>query len=295
MKIVLFASAEFAVPTLSAIYNSKHEICAVYTREPQEAGRGMKLQNTPIHNKSLEFGLMVKHPKTLKKKKIQKELENYGADIFVVVAYGLLLPKEILNIATFGCINIHPSLLPRWRGAAPLQRALMCGDKETAVCVIVLGEGLDDGDILAMEKSDITKETTMETLHNELSIKGANLLVNVLDRIENERKIVGIPQSDKGLLYAEKIEKQESKLDFNKTAEENFNIIRTIGGYFEYKGERIKILKADFIDKQGKGDIFVENNELYLKCRGSLLKPLILQRGGKKSLEVGEFLKGFKI
>ncbi|GMO64043.1 MAG: methionyl-tRNA formyltransferase [Rickettsiales bacterium] len=296
MKIVFFASSDFAIPTLNAIYNSSHKICAVYTKEPREAGRGLELQNTPIHNEALKLGLEVHHPKALKEKS-KARLESYNADIFVVVAYGLLLPKDVLNIAKYSCINIHPSLLPRWRGAAPLQRALMNGDKETGVCVIVLGEGLDDGDILACEKTTITDETTLETLHDELAIKGSNLILQVLNQIEKDDEVVGIPQSNDGLIYADKIDKEESKLNFQDSVEKNFNIIRTIGGYFEYKGERIKILKADYelknIDNIGKMDI--TNNELYINCFSGCLKPLILQREGKKALPVSEFLKGFKM
>ncbi|MDR2527337.1 MAG: methionyl-tRNA formyltransferase [Rickettsiales bacterium] len=298
MKIVFFASAEFAIPTLNNIYNSHHEICAVYTREPREAGRGLDLQKTPIHNRALELGLMVKTPKTLKKEKYRKILKSYGADIFVVVAFGLLLPKEILNIAKYSCINIHPSLLPRWRGAAPLQRALLNGDKETGVCVITLGEGLDDGDILACEKVEITKNTTLETLHDDLSLKGANLMLQVLDKIEKDDKVIGIPQNNKGLTYANKIEKEESKLNFDKSAEHNFNIIRTIGGYFEYNSERIKILKAEYEILDMSANVYpnfiVNNNELRVKCGDGFLIPLLLQRESKKPLSTEEFLRGFK-
>src|SRR5574344_429048 len=161
MRIVLFATPEFSIPTLHKIFNSKHEIVAVYTKQPKEQGRGMKLQNTPIHNEALKLNIPVFTPKSLKKQEEWEKLKSFNADIFVVVAYGLLLPKEILNIAKYGCINIHPSLLPRWRGAAPIQRALLSGDKKTGVCIIILGEGLDDGDILAKEEIEITNTTTL--------------------------------------------------------------------------------------------------------------------------------------
>ncbi|MDR3289875.1 MAG: methionyl-tRNA formyltransferase [Rickettsiales bacterium] len=316
MKIVFFASSEFALPTLRAINNSHHKICAVYTREPKEAGRGMELQNTPIHNEALNLGLEVNTPKTLKKEKQWEKLKKYEADIFVVVAYGLLLPKEILNIAKYSCINIHPSLLPRWRGAAPLQRALMNGDKETGVCVIVLGEGLDDGEILAYEKISITKDTTIENLHDNLSVTGSQLMLRVLEKIDMEQQVKGMPQAKNGLIYADKINKEESKLNF-KSVEQNFNIIRTIGGYFEHNGERIKILKSDYeIDEIHKklmeqkpvanlienefflksiGNICIENDEMKIKCIDGFLKPLVLQREGKKAMNVKEFVKGFKV
>ncbi len=301
MKIVLFATPEFAISTLHQIYNSKHEIVAVYTREPKEQGRGMKLQNTPIHNEALKLGLQVFTPKTLKKPEEWEKLKSFNADIFVVVAYGLLLPKEILNIAKFGCINIHPSLLPRWRGASPMQRALMSGDKKTGVCIIVLGEGLDDGDILACKEMEITNATTLENLHDKLSIDGADLMLECLNKIEKTGKVIGSAQGEKGLIYAKKIEKEEGKIDFNQDIEKIDLLIRTLGStvgtYFEYNGERIKILKAEFSktvanDNFKNGDI-VDKINFSIKCNNGVLKPLVLQREGKKALPIQEFLRGF--
>lgn len=301
MKIVLFATPEFAIPTLNKIYNSKHEIMAVYTREPKEQGRGMKLQNTPIHEEALKLGLNVCTPKSLKKPEEWEKLKSFEADIFVVVAYGLLLPKEILNIAKFGCINIHPSLLPRWRGAAPMQRALMSGDKKTGVCIIVLGEGLDDGDILACKEIEITNKTTLEDLHDKLSIDGAELMLECLNKIEETGKITAKPQGENGLIYAKKIEKEEGKIDFNQNIEKIDLLIRTLGStvgtYFEYNGERIKVLKAEFSSNNtnnfNNGDV-IDKSNFSIKCSDGIIKPLILQREGKKALSVEEFLRGFK-
>ena len=303
MKIVLFASPEFSIPTLRAINNSNHEIVAVYTREAKKQDRGMKIKNTPVFEEATKLGLPVFTPKTLKKKSEWEKLKEFNADIFVVVAYGLLLPKEILNIAKYGCINIHPSLLPRWRGASPLQRALMEGDKETGVCVIILGEGLDDGDILACKKVPITKQTTLETLHDELSEIGAELMLESLDNIEKNGKIIATPQSSEGLKYAEKIDKSEGKIDFNKSVESIDLLIRTlgktVGTYFEHNNERIKILEANIVEnltedqkKLKNGAIF--DNGFSIKCSNGILKPLVLQREGKKPLKIEEFLRGFK-
>ena len=196
MKIVLFATPEFAIPTLELINNSNHEIVAVYTKMAKPQGRGMQLQNTPIYEKATELGLKVFTPKTLKKSEEWEKLKEFNADIFVVVAYGLILPKEVINIAKYGCINIHPSLLPRWRGAAPLQRAIMAGDKETGVCIIVLGEGLDDGDILACKKIKIDDDMDIESLHDQLSIEGANLMLKCLDDIEKSNAKGGLRQNN---------------------------------------------------------------------------------------------------
>lgn len=305
MKIVLFATPEFAIPTLELINNSNHEILAVYTKMAKPQGRGMQLQNTPIYEKATELGLKVFTPKTLKKPEEWEKLKEFNADIFVVVAYGLILPKEVINIAKYGCINIHPSLLPRWRGAAPLQRAIMAGDKETGVCIIVLGEGLDDGDILACKKIKIDDDMDIESLHNQLSIEGANLMLKCLDDIEKNKKIIATPQASEGMLYAEKIDKEEGKLNFNDPIDKIYNTIRAIGlltgTYFEYNGERIKILKAKIQKsltenekKLQNGEIIITKNDLSIKCSNGLLKPLILQREGKKALDVAEFVKGFK-
>ena len=302
MKIVLFATPDFAIPTLNKIYNSHHEIVAVYTKEAKEQGRGMKLQNTPIFEEATKLGLPVFTPKTLKKSSEWERLKTLNADIFVVVAYGLILPKEILNIAKYGCINIHPSLLTRWRGASPLQRALMEGDKETGVCIIVLGEGLDDGDILASEKIAITEQTTLETLHDDLSEIGANLMLKCLDNIEKNKKIIATPQSTEGLTYAKKIEKSEGLIDFNKPIRAIDLLIRTlgktIGTYFEYNGERIKILEANIISTLTDEQKKLDNGKIIdggfsIKCSNGILKPLILQREGKKPLKIDEFLRGF--
>lgn len=301
MRIVLFATPEFSIPTLHKIFNSKHEIVAVYTKQPKEQGRGMKLQNTPIHNEALKLNIPVFTPKSLKKQEEWEKLKSFNADIFVVVAYGLLLPKEILNIAKYGCINIHPSLLPRWRGAAPMQRALLSGDKKTGVCIIILGEGLDDGDILAKEEIEITNTTTLEDLHDNLSKIGADLMLKCLNNIEKDKKIIATPQAENGLTYAYKIEKEEGKIDFNKNIEELDLLIRTLatttGTYFEYNNERIKVLKAIFEKndtKNFKNGNVIDKNEFSIKCNNGIMYPLTLQREGKKALSVEEFVRGFK-
>ena len=305
MKIVLFATPEFAIPTLELINNSNHEILAVYTKMAKPQGRGMQLQNTPIYEKATELGLKVFTPKTLKKPEEWEKLKEFNADIFVVVAYGLILPKEVINIAKYGCINIHPSLLPRWRGASPLQRAIMAGDKETGVCIIVLGEGLDDGDILACKKIKIDDEMDIESLHDQLSIEGANLMLKCLDDIEKNKKVIATPQASEGMIYAEKIDKEEGKLNFNDPIDKIYNTIRAIGlltgTYFEHNEGRIKILKAKIQKsltenekKLQNGEIIITKNDLSIKCSDGLLKPLILQREGKKALDVAEFVKGFK-
>ena len=302
MKLILFGTPEFSIPTLNKIYNSNHKILAVYTKESKKQDRGMQIKNTPIYDRAKELNLPIFTPKSLKKIEEIERLKSFQADIFVVVAYGLILPKEILNIAKYGIINIHPSLLPRWRGAAPLQRAIMEGDKKTGVCIIKLGEGLDDGDILDKKEYLINKDTDLEKLHNDLSVIGADLMLNCLNKIEKEQKVIATPQEENGMIYANKIEKEEGKIDFNKDIEKIDCLIRalstTIGTYFEYKNERIKIIKAELIKTNEynnfkNGEIIDKN--FTIKCSNGILKPLILQREGKKSLPIREFLMGFKI
>ena len=310
MKIVLFGSPEFSIPTFNKIYNSHHQILSVYTKPAKEQGRGMKPKNTPLYEVVKDYNIPINTPKSLKKTNELEKLKNFNADIFVVVAYGLILPKEMLNYAKYGCINIHPSLLPRWRGAAPLQRAIMEGDKKTGVCIIVLGEGLDDGDIIKKQEYEITKNTTLEILHNDLAVIGADLMLETLNDIEKNQKIIATPQSEIGLTYAKKIENEEAQINFDNSVEKIDCLIRalssTVGTYFIYKcnidntiiKQRIKILKAD-IEKTDKytniknGDI-VDKKHFYIKCDNGILKPLILQKEGKKPLEVNEFVRGFK-
>lgn len=305
MKVILFATPDFAIPTLKLLHNSQHEIIAVYTKPAKPQGRGMQLKNTPIFEEAIKLGLPVFTPKTLKNPDEWEKLKDFNADIFVVVAYGLILPKEVLNIAKFGCVNIHPSLLPRWRGSAPLQRAIMEGDKKTGVCVMMLSEGIDDGDILVCKTVDITENTDIESLHDTLSVDGAKLMLDCLNDIEKQGKINTTKQATTGITYANKIEKEEGKINFNDSVEKIDRLIRALGTitgtYFEYNNERIKIIKASIRqslnnnEKQlQNGEIIANKNELFIKCSNGLLYPLILQREGKKALKVEEFIKGFK-
>ena len=305
MKVILFATPDFAIPTLKLLHNSQHEIIAVYTKPAKPQGRGMQLKNTPIFEEATKLGLPVFTPKTLKNPDEWEKLKDFNADIFVVVAYGLILPKEVLNIAKFGCVNIHPSLLPRWRGSAPLQRAIMEGDKKTGVCVMMLSEGIDDGDILVCKTVDITENTDIESLHDTLSVDGAKLMLDCLNDIEKQGKINATKKATTGITYANKIEKEEGKINFNDSVEKIDRLIRALGTitgtYFEYNNERIKIIKASIRqslnnnEKQlQNGEIIANKNELFIKCSNGLLYPLILQREGKKALKVEEFIKGFK-
>lgn len=297
---------EFSLPTLKKLIASKHEVIAVYTKMPKKAGRGQKIQNTPVHNFALENNLKVFTPKSLRKTEAQEELKVLKPDIIVVVAYGLILPKEVLEAPKYGCINIHPSLLPRWRGASPMPRALLAGDKKTGVCIVEMGEGLDDGDVIKCEEIEITEKTDIKYLHDTLSVLGAKLMIETLDEIEASGKVSGKPQDDSLTTYAKKIEKSEGKIDWSKTMDEIDRQIRALWAYpgvwFDWKGERIKVLKAEKVkwdDLQNRpGDTTpgkTIDDKFTIACADGAIRPLILQREGKKPMKIEEFLRGFEI
>jgi methionyl-tRNA formyltransferase len=306
IKIIFMGTPNFALPALQALIDDKDfEIVAVYSKEPQIAGRGHKLQNSPVHNLALKFAgdrkgspLQIITPKTLKNPDIQKEFSDLKADVAVVVAYGLLLPKEILQAPKFGCINIHPSLLPKWRGAAPIQRTIMNGDSETGVDIIQMDEGLDSGDILAEEKFGLDDEITYEKLAEKLSQIGAQLLVKTIKNL-TQNKCQPIKQKHASAVYAHKLTKEEFLIDWNFSAKEINNKIRALSGcgsaYFELNGEKIKIHQASIINNlshnYSAGKIIDE--KLIIACKTGLIQPQILQRAGKNKMALDEFLRGF--
>ncbi len=287
---------EFACPTLKKLLiDPKFEIVAVYSREPQIAGRGHKLQNSPIHNLALQHGLKIITPKTLRDAEVQKEFSAFNADAAVVVAYGLILPQEILDGTKSGCFNIHPSLLPRWRGAAPIQRTIMAGDQETAVCVIKMDKGLDSGDIVAKQDYKLSGTETYAELEKEFSEIGAEILVKSL-----KEDLRGTKQDEAGLTYAKKLEKSECEINWQKSAEEIDCHIRglsgSLGAFFMLKEEKIKIFSAEILDKISAGNVAgkISEKDFSIQCGHGIIRPLTMQRQGKKAMSVDEFLLGFK-
>jgi methionyl-tRNA formyltransferase len=296
MKIIFMGTPDFACPALEALISNKSfEIVAIYTKEPQIAGRGHKLTNSKIHDLALKHGLNVLTPKTLKNSEIQKEFQNFQADIAIVVAYGLILPKEILNGTKFGCINIHPSKLPKWRGAAPIQHTIMSGEKETAIDIIKMDEGIDSGDIILEEKINLNGNETYTSLALELSQKGANLLISALEKIRNNNFTLKKQDSSQAT-YASKIEKPNCQINFDESAEIIERKIRALNGsitaFFNYNGENIKIFASEIIDKNlvlGKiGEIL--NDKFHIQCKSGIIRPLILQRPGRNKVTIEEFL-----
>jgi methionyl-tRNA formyltransferase len=297
MKVIFMGTPEFAVPSLQAIINTNHTVQAVFTQMPKPKGRGYEVTISPIHALADNYNIPVYTPKTLRNEEIQNQIDNIEADIIVVVAYGFIIPKQILESKKYGCLNIHPSRLPRFRGAAPLQRTIMAGDKETSVCIMQMDEGLDTGDIILEEVFALPEDITLPELHDKCSKLGAELLIKVLDNIDS---LPRTRQAEEGVTYAHKISKEEAKIDWSQSA---FTIdckIRGLnpwpGTYFTYKGEQIKILKAKYEDiphEHTSGTVL--SNDLKVACGQGVLTLLELQRPGKKTLKTQEFLLGFPI
>ncbi len=284
---------EFSVSALESLVSAGHEIAAVYSQPPRPAGRGQKEQKSPVHIAAEKHGIQVRTPKTLREAEAQKAFADLEADVAVVVAYGLLLPKPILDACR--CINIHASLLPRWRGAAPIQRAIEAGDEVSGVTIMDMDEGLDTGNMLIWEKIDIS-EMNAGQLHDELSKIGARLIVEALATLN---KIKPTKQDDSAT-YASKISKSEAKIDWSESVTIIAHKIRAFnpfpGAYFLYKGEKIKILSASFQAKNHKYKIGeVIDGSLVIACNGGLLNPDVVQREGKKPMPVGDMLRGFDV
>jgi methionyl-tRNA formyltransferase len=293
MKIVFMGTPDFAVKALEALA-ARHEVVCVYTREPQEAGRGKKLTKSPVHEFAEVHGILVRTPKTLRSAEAQAELKALQADISVVAAYGLILPQAVIEAFPLGCINIHGSLLPRWRGAAPIQRAIEAGDNESGITIMKVVEKLDAGDMLLKGSVPITAETTGETLHDAMAGLGAELIVKALDNWQN---LHAEPQDERLVTYAAKIDKAESRLDFSMPAEVLERKIRAFNPYpavyFEYGGERYKILRAKVVDESGEAGAILDGaGRLVIACGDKALEVTEIQRQGKKKMPTEELLRG---
>lgn len=295
MKIVFMGTPDFSVPVLEKLIK-EHDVVAVYTRAPKESGRGKRINKTPIHQLAELNGIEVRTPRTLRNKDEQDTLRNYNADIAIVAAYGLLLPQEVLDIFPKGCINVHASLLPRWRGAAPIQRAIEFGDKESGISIMQMALELDAGDVLATEAVNITSSMTGGELHDRLSEVGANLLEKTLKNLEN---IIPQKQDESLVTYANKLDKNECLINFDVSAQELFNKIRAFNPYpamyFIYNEERFKIFEAEIIDKTGKaGEIIEGKNELIVATKDKAIRIVKIQREGKQAMKIDDLLRGFK-
>lgn len=294
MKIVFMGTPEFALAALKKLA-AEHEVLAVYTKEPKVSGRGNKLVKTPVHLWAEEQGIEVRTPKTLRNAEEQAKFVALGADMAVVAAYGLILPPPVLEAFPFGCVNIHGSLLPRWRGAAPIQRAIEAGDEKSGITTMKMDAGLDTGDMLLKGETEITPETTGGELHDKLAEIGAELIVRTL-REWNDIKPQ--KQDDSLSCYAAKIDKAESLLDLAVPAAVLERKIRAFNPYpaiyFEHKGERFKILRAAVSEeKVGQGEIVCRGGRLFAGCIDGALEITEIQRQGKKAMSAAELLRGY--
>ena len=300
MRIVFMGTPDFAVPTLAALFDGGQEIAAVYTQPPRAAGRGMALRKSPVEIFAEAANLDVRTPERLKGAEEQERFRALGADVAVVVAYGLILPKPILDAPRHGCLNLHPSLLPQWRGAAPINRAIMAGDAETGVSIMRMDEGLDTGSVCTVERVPIGPEETAGELHDRLASLGAKLMVEALDALER-RALDCHPQPGQGT-YAEKVDSAEARIDFRVAAGALHDRIRGLsphpGAWFEMelngKPERIKVLRATLDEGTGPPGTVLDRN-LTIACGEGSVRFTEVQRAGKRPMTAEEFLRGVQV
>lgn len=292
MRIIFMGTPAFALPALNSLHAAGHDIVAAYTRAPQPAGRGKALQNSPVHNRAEALGIEVRTPRSLKSAEALADFAALGADVAVVAAYGLLLPQAILDAPALGCLNIHGSLLPRWRGAAPIQRAILAGDRETGVTIMQMEAGLDTGPMLLAEATPTGRKTAGD-LFDELAEMGARLMLRVLDE-----QPTPVRQPDMGATHAAKISKAEAHLDFSLPAEAIERAIRAFnpapGAFAEILGERVKILSADVVDGDFSAGV-TSDDRLTIGTAKGLIRPTRVQRAGKPAMAVDELLRGWAI
>ncbi len=302
LRIVFMGTPDFSVPTLSEIIAAGHEVVAVYTRAPKSAGRGMEERKSPVHAFALASDIPVFTPRSLKGETEQAAFRIHAADVAVVVAYGLILPKPVLDAPRLGCLNLHGSALPRWRGAAPIQRAIMAGDDATAAMVMRMDEGLDTGPICLAERIAIGSNMTAGELHDLMAVNGASLMVRALAALERG-SLIAIPQPAEGVTYAAKIEKAEAGIDFARPAVDVHNKIRGLspfpGAWFETslagRKERIKILRSEIAEGADASPGTVLDDRLTIACGAGAVRLIEVQRAGKRPMPAAEFLRGFEL
>ncbi len=291
MRVVFMGTPDFSVPTLAALIEAGHEIVCVYSQPPRPAGRGHREQPSPVQAFAQSKGLDVRHPATLKDADAQAGFASLGADVAVVAAYGLLLPKAVLEAPRLGCINIHASLLPRWRGAAPIQRAILAGDTETGITIMQMDEGLDTGPMLATEAVPITGDTTASDLHDALARIGGRLIVDVL----SGELPTPTPQREDGVTYASKLDRTEGRIDWAGSAADLDRRVRALnpwpGVWCERDGERLRVLAATYVPGSGApGTVVAE--PLTVACGDGALRIDQVQRAGKSAMPAEEYARG---
>ena len=294
MRIVFMGTPEFSVPALNALAEAGHEIAAVYSQPPRPAGRGKKDRPSPVHARAEALGIDVRHPKSLKSGEAQAEFAALNPEVAVVVAYGLILPQAVLDAPKHGCLNIHASLLPRWRGAAPIHRAIMAGDHETGVCIMQMEAGLDTGPVLLREATPIGPEETTGELHDRLSEAGAKLIVRALGELSS---LTPVPQPEDGVTYAQKIDKSEARIDWTRPAGGVDRLIRGLspfpGAWCEIEGERVKFLRSRLAE--GHAAPGTHLGDFRIACGSGAVQVLEAQRQGKRVMSADEILRGLDL
>ena len=295
MRLIFMGTPDFSAPVLDALVQAGHDIAAVYTQPPRPAGRGKKDRPSPVHARAEAFGLEVRHPTSLKSPEEQTKFAALNAEAAVVVAYGLLLPQPILDAPTHGCLNIHASLLPRWRGAAPIHRAIMAGDAKTGVCIMQMEAGLDTGPVLLCREVEIGATETTAELHDRLSTLGAEAIVEAMATLDS---LTATPQPDDGVTYAHKIDKGEARIDWTRPAQEIDRQVRGLspfpGAWFMQEDTRIKALGSSLTDGAGRpGEVL--DDGLRIACGTGAVQLTRLQRAGKAAQDVATFQSGAKI
>lgn len=300
MRVTFMGTPGFSVPILESL-NTHHEVVAVYAQPPSVSGRGQKKRLSDVHARAVELGIPVFTPKSLKPKEAKAVFEEHKADVAVVAAYGLILPQEILDAPRFGCLNVHASLLPRWRGAAPIQRAIMAGDTETGVTIMQMDAGLDTGDMLLKDRFPLNDMTTAGEAHDALSKMGARLIIQTLGDLE-AGTLKPEPQPTEGVTYAVKIDKAEAVVSFAGSAREVLGHIHGLspypGAFVNLNGQRIKILRAEAVETPGAFDASpgeIIDDRFTIACSGGGVRPTLVQRSGKGAVDVDAFLRGFEL
>ncbi len=307
-RLIFMGTPEFAVPTLQYLLDSGQKVVAVYSQPPRPAGRGHKETKSPVHELAEQHAIPVFVPTSLKSEEVQQQFRQLDAEAAVVAAYGLILPEAILEAPAMGCINVHPSKLPRWRGAAPIPRTIMAGDKQTAMTIMQMDKGLDSGDILLMKEFAIADGTTAGELHDKMAVMAGPMVMEALEGLRSG-SITPTPQPSEGITYAEKIHKDEAHINWNQPAEAVRNHILGLspypGAWCIYGTNKLKILSAETLSspsnpstQAGGGDNppgTVLDDKLTIACTAGYIRPLIIQRPGRKPMPAEEMLRGYNI
>ncbi len=294
MRVVFMGTPEFSATTLQALIDAGHDIVAVYTQPPRRAGRGKKLLPSPVQKLAESLELPVHSPVNFRAEDDLQRFESHKADIAVVVAYGLIVPQRVLDAPKHGCLNIHASLLPRWRGAAPIQRAIMAGDQETGICIMQMDKGLDTGPVIDCNSLKIMPDDTAGSLHDKLAVLGARMIVEVL----KAGNFASTPQPETGATYADKIAKSEARIEWNQPAERLCAHIRGLspfpGAWCLINDTRIKVLNCEVVEGQGEKGITLNDN-LTIACQTGAIRLTRVQKSGKAPASAQDFLRGFAV